>query len=175
MPKCYTWVITSKSITMENLPQQHQPGEFLEISPEALEVANCYLQTQDCRQVADELQMPVEIVTQFLQRREVKSYIDTVFMDLGFNNRIKMRRAMDALIQQKFQQMEEAGVGSNKDIADLLALSHKMAMEHLDKQIQLEKIRVGEVKTQTNIQINNEGITDSSKYGQLIAKLLESQ
>lgn len=160
---------------MENLPQTHQPAEFLEISPEALEVANCYLQSQDIRQVADELALAPEIVTQYLNRREVKSYIDTVFMDLGFNNRIKMRSAMDALIRQKFQQMEEAGVGSNKDIADLLALSHKMAMEHLDKQIQLEKIRAGEVRHQTNIQINNEGLTDNSKYGQLIAKLLESQ
>lgn len=160
---------------MENLPQQHQPAEFLQISPEALEVANCYLQCQDCRQVAQELDMPVELVTQYLQRREVKGYIDAVFMDLGFNNRIKMRNAMDALIKQKFQQMEEASVGSNKDIADLLALSHKMAMEHLDKQIQLEKIRMGEVRTQTNIQINNDGLSDGSKYGQLIAKLLESQ
>ena len=160
---------------MENTPQTHNPGEFIEISPEALTVANCYLQSQDIRQVAHELDLQPEIVTQYLNRREVKSYIDTVFMDLGFNNRIKMRRAMDALIQQKFQQMEEAGVGSNKDIADLLALSHKMAMEHLDKQIQLEKIKAGEVRHQTNIQINNEGLTDNSKYGQLIAKLLESQ
>ena len=160
---------------MENIPQTHQPGEFIEISPEALEVANCYLQSQDIRQVADELQLPVEIVTQYLNRREVKSYIDTVFMDLGFNNRIKMRSAMDALIKHKFQQMEEAGVGSNKDIADLLALSHKMAMEHLDKQIQLEKIKAGEaIRNQTNIQINDAGLGES-KYGQLIAKLLESQ
>ncbi len=30
----------------------HLPAETLKISPEALEIANCYLQVQDARQVA---------------------------------------------------------------------------------------------------------------------------
>jgi hypothetical protein len=144
----------------------------LAISPEALEVANCYLQCQDARAVADNLCLPVESVSSILARREVKAYINQVFFDLGFNNRFKMRSAMDAVLKRKFQEMEEADVGSNKDIAELLALSHKMSMELLDREIQLEKLRMERAgpKSQVNVQINEGG--DGTKYGALISKLL---
>lgn len=98
----------------------HLPAETLKISPEALEVANAYLQLQDARKVAQELDIDPELVTNYLDRREVKQYIDMVFHDMGYNNRFLMRRAMDALIKQKFQELEESGVGSSKDIAELL-------------------------------------------------------
>lgn len=148
------------------------PAEVLQISPEALEIANCYLQCSDARQVADELGLGIDQVSQVLARREVKAYINQVYFDLGFNNRFKMRRAMDAVLQRKFREMEEADVGSNKDIAELLALSHKMTMEVLDREIQLEKLRAGDSgpKSQVNVQINEGG--DGTKYGALIAKLL---
>ena len=85
-----------------------------------------------------------------------------------------MREAMDAIIKKKFQDMHESDTGSSKDIAELLALSHKMTMEILDREIQLEKLRAeggGGVKSQVNVQINN-GLDDGSKYGSLISKLL---
>lgn len=150
---------------------QNLPAETIKISPEALEVANCYLQLQNVKEVAQSLDLTVDQVGDYLQRKEVRGYIEQVFMDLGYNNRFKMRRAMDALIQQKFRELEEAGVGSNKDIADLLMLSHKMAMDHLDKEIQLEKLRQGPQgpNKQVNVQIND---TDTSKYAQLVQKLM---
>jgi hypothetical protein len=155
-----------------NLTPTTAPAEVLNISPEALEVANCYLQCQDARAVADNLAMPVESVSNILGRREVKAYINQVFFDLGFNNRFKMRAAMDAVLKRKFREMEEADVGSNKDIAELLALSHKMSMELLDREIQLEKLRAERAgpKSQVNVQINEGG--DGTKYGALISKLL---
>jgi hypothetical protein len=155
-----------------NLTPTTAPAEVLNISPEALEVANCYLQCQDARAVADNLAMPVESVSNILGRREVKAYINQVFFDLGFNNRFKMRSAMDAVLKRKFREMEEADVGSNKDIAELLALSHKMSMELLDREIQLEKLRQERSgpKSQVNVQINEGG--DGTKYGALISKLL---
>ena len=157
---------------MQNLPATAAPAEVLNISPEALEVANCYLQSQDARAVADELGLTVEAVTGYLARREIKAYINQVYFDMGFNNRFKMRRAMDAVLARKFQELEEADVVSSKDIAELLALSHKMTMEQLDREIQLEKLRAGgeSVKNQVNVQINEGG--DGTKYGALIAKLL---
>lgn len=149
--------------------QQNLPAETLQIAPEALEVANCYLQLQDARRVADELDMPVTLVTEILARREVKSYVDHVFMDTGFNNRFKMRAAMDALIKKKFQEMHEADVGSTKDITELLALSHKMSMDLLDREIQLEKARQSSApQKQVNVQINDDG----SKYSHLISRLI---
>ena len=152
----------------------HLPAETVKISPEALEVANCYLQLQDARAVAHELDLDPELVTNYLQRREVKSYIDSVFFDSGYNNRFLMRRAMDALIKQKFQELEESGVGSSKDIADLLQMSHKMSMDLLDREIALEKARsaTGPQK-QVNVQIN-EGL-DGSKYSQLVQKLITGE
>jgi hypothetical protein len=153
---------------------QMLPAEVIKIAPEALEVANCYLQLNDPRKVAAELDLDVETVTDMLKRREVKQYIDSVFFDSGYNNRFLMRRAMDALIKQKFQELEEAGAGSQKDIAELLALSHKMSMDLLDKEIQLEKIRSGTApQKQVNVQIN-EGL-DGSKYSKLVQQLISGE
>lgn len=150
---------------------QNLPAETIQISPEALEVANCYLQLQDPRQVAEELGLEPTQVTDILQRREVRGYIDHVFMDTGYNNRFLLRRAMDALIKQKFQELEEGGVGSNKDIAELLQMSHKMSMDLLDRQIQLEKLRATNTgpQKQVNVQINE---LDGSKYSQLVQRLI---
>jgi hypothetical protein len=152
----------------------HLPAETVRISPEALEVANAYLQLNDARAVAQELDLDPEVVTNLLARREVKSYIDSVFFDSGYNNRFLMRRAMDALIKQKFSELEESQTGSTKDIAELLQMSHKMSMDLLDREIQLEKARTqtGPQK-QVNVQIN-EGL-DGSKYGQLVQKLISGE
>ena len=78
---------------------------------------------------------------------------------------------MDALIKRKFQELEEADSGSNKDITELLTLSHKMTMDYLDREIQLEKLRQGSSgpQRQVNVQINE---LDSSKYAQLVQKLI---
>jgi len=152
---------------MNTLPTS-SPAEVVDISPEGLEIANCYLQSQDIDKVAEELDISREMVSSYLSKKEIKSYIDNVFMNLGFNNRFKMRRAMDAVLQQKFQEMEESETGSSKDIAELLALSHKMTMDELSRQIELEKLRQSSVKTQTNIQINN----GDTKYETLIRQLV---
>jgi hypothetical protein len=146
------------------------PTDTLTIQPEYLEVANLYLQVQDTAEVADSLGIPQADVAQILRRPDVKSYINQVFFDVGFNNRFRLRKAMDALIQQKFQELEESQTGSGKDISELLALSHKMTMEQLQAEIQLEKIRSGGPKNQVNVQINETG--DGTRYGQLIQQLL---
>ena len=157
---------------MNNIVPTNTPAETLRISPEGLEVANAYLQLQDLQKVATELDMPVDMVTTMLAKREVKTYIDNVVMNVGFNNQFKLRSAMDALIGQKFEELQEAGVGSGKDIADLLALSHKMTIETLDRQIALEKLKSESVKNQVNVQVNEFG---SGAYGNLMEKLLKGQ
>lgn len=154
-----------------NLPAAH-PAEVLEIDPEGLEVANTYLQCQDISKTADDLGISRELVASTLGRREVKAYVDSVFFNLGFNNRFKMRNLMDAIISRKLQEMDEADIGSNKDISELLALSHKMTVELMDREIALEKLKSGNVKVQTNVQINDAG--GGSRYGSLIQQLLQS-
>lgn len=152
----------------------HLPAETVKISPEALEVANAYLQLNDARQVAQELDLDPEVVTNILAKREVKSYIDSVFFDSGYNNRFLMRRAMDALIKQKFSELEESQTGSTKDIAELLQMSHKMSMDLMDREIQLAKAQqaTGPQK-QVNVQIND--ALDGSKYSQLVQRLITGE
>jgi len=155
---------------MASLPTA-SPAQAVVISPEALEIANSYLTTQNMQKTAYDLCIPIDQVADTLDKREVRSYIDQIFLESGFNSRYRMREVMDIIIQKKLQELDEAEVGSSKDIADLLALSHKMTMEQMDKQIQLEKVRSQNntsVKTQVNMQINGDG----TKYGSLISKLL---
>lgn len=148
---------------------QNAPAEVLKINPEDLEVANVYLQNGNIDSVANLLGVQADVVAATLAKKHVRAYINQVFFDLGYNNRTKMREAMDTIITRKFQDMEESDLGSSKDIADLLALSHKMTMDAMDKEIQLEKIReANHIRSQTNIQINN----GSTRYNALLEKLI---
>ena len=146
------------------------PAEALDISPENLEVSNQYLQTPSISATAENLGISPELVTQILARREVKAYIDSVFSNLGFNNRFQMASAMDAIIQKKFAEMDEAEVGSTRDITEILALKHKMMTDHMAHELAMEKVRASAgVKTQVNIQQNNAG---GSRYASLIEQLM---
>jgi predicted transcriptional regulator len=146
------------------------PAEAISISPEGLEIANCYLTTQDIQKTADSLGVPTDIVSQYLAKREIKAYIDSIFLDYGFNNRFRIRNIMDGIINKKLEEMEEADIGSSKDISELLALSHKMTMEILDRQIKLEEVKQKNIiKNQTNIQFNESG--GGSNYQALLDKL----
>lgn len=148
------------------------PAETLTISPEGLQIANAYLQQPDINKVAESLGIPPEIVSQVLERREVRSYVNSVFFSSGFNNRHNLRELMDTIIKKKLQELDESDMGSNKDITEILALSHKISMEQLNAEIQLEKIRTASsLKSQTNIQINDS--MGGSKYGALIEQLIK--
>lgn len=156
-------------------PVPQTPAEVVQIDPEGLEIANLYVTHGDPVKVAGELGVPLEEVVTTLRRREVKGYVDYLFQSTGFNNRIKLRKAMDLVLERKFQELDENGGGSTKDIADLLALSHKMTMEHLEKEIALEKLRLGGdhrgPKSQVNVQINeNAGGTN---YSNLLDRLMK--
>ena len=171
-------ILGEKDHTMSTLPQTQptqSPAEVLQISPENLEIANCFLELQDSQRVADMLDIPVDMVARVLGRSEIKAYVNQVFFEVGFNNRFRVRDLMDTLIKKKLKDMQESETGSNKDILDIIALSHKMSMEMMDKEIQLEKLRQGNtasgIKSQVNVQIND-GLGDGTKYGALINKLL---
>ena len=59
--------------------------EVTTISPEGLEVANSYLQFGNIRGVCDQLQVEEKKVVDILNKREVKKYIDTVYLDATSN------------------------------------------------------------------------------------------
>ena len=146
--------------------------ELTTISPEGMEIANSYLQFGNIRAVSDELRVSEEKVAELLNKREVKKYIDTVYLDLGYRNRNNIGRLLDEMIESKLEEAQESGVYSNKDLADLLTMAHKMRMDEIKAQADLEKAQASNIRSQNNVQINSEVPFGQGNYGKLMEKLL---
>lgn len=143
------------------------------ISPEGLEIANAYLEVGNVKAVSIRLRIDEGKVSEYLAKREVKQYIDQIYLDTGYRNRFKLAEVLDDLIDRKLEEAEESEVYSNKDIADLVALSHKIRMDEMKAQTELEKARAANIKNQTNVQINSAEMPfGQGNYGELMKKLL---
>lgn len=155
---------------MSNLTKLKQTAEVSEIAPENLTVANTYLTCNNIDTTSTVLKIPREQVVQILAKREVRVYIDTIYMDYGYRNKFKLGEAIDRLITKKMEELEEADIGSSKDIADLLQLAHKMRMDELNAECKLLEARSkhDNIKNQVNVQINE----PQGNYGDLIARIL---
>ena len=148
--------------------------EITTISPEGLEIANCYLQFGNIRAVCDYLQVPENKVVDLLNKREIKKYIGTVYLDMGYRNKNNIASLLDEMIQNKLEEAQETGVYSSKDLADLLQMAHKMRMDEIKAQAELVKAESTNIKTQNNVQINSEGLPfGQGNYGKLMEKLLK--
>ena len=80
---------------------------------------------------------------------------------------------MDQMIASKLEEAEETGIYSKKDLADLMQMAHKMRMEELKAQADLEKVSTS-IKNQTNVQINESVPFGQGNYGKLMEKLLNN-
>ena len=146
--------------------------EVTTISAEGLEIANSYLQFGNIRAVSDHLRIPEDKIATLLNKREVKKYIDTVFLDQGYRNKNTIGTLLDEMIASKLEDAQESGIYSNKDLADLLQMAHKMRMDEIKAQADLEKVQASTIRTQTNVQINSEVPFGQGNYGKLMEKLL---
>ena len=150
--------------------------EVTTISPEGLEVANCYLQFGNIRAVCEMMQVAEDKVVELLNKREVKKYIDTVYLDMGYRNKNNIATVLDEMIQSKLEEAQETGVYSNKDLADLIQMAHKVRMDEIKAQTELEKAKAQTVKNQTNIQVNSAEMPfGQGNYGELMKKLLKDK
>ena len=147
--------------------------ELTTISPEGLEVANSYLTFGNIRAVVEQLGVQENKVVELLNKREVKKYIDTVYLDMGYRNKNNIAGLLDEMIESKLEEAKESGVYSNKDLADLLQMAHKMRMDEIKAQAELEKAQATSVKSQTNVQINEGLPFGQGNYGKLMDKLLK--
>jgi|TARA_B110000444_G_scaffold256675_1_gene293522 hypothetical protein len=145
------------------------------MSPEGLEIANSYLEHGSIPAVASKLRVSQNEVSEVLNKREIKQYIDTVFLDTGYRNRFKLSETLDMLIEKKLEESEETQIYTNKDMADLIQLAHKMRMEEIKAQTEMEKAKAMTVKTQVNIQDNSGTPFGQGNYGELIKKLMKDQ
>ena len=145
------------------------------MSPEGLEIANAYLEKGSIPAVCSKLGVSENEVSEILNKREIKQYIDTVFLDTGYRNRFKISETMDMLIEKKLEESEETEIYTNKDMADLLQMAHKMRIDEIKAQTDLEKAKSQTVKTQVNIQDNSGTPFGQGSYGQLIKKMKKEQ
>ena len=59
-----------------------------------------------------------------------------------------------------------------KDLADLLQMAHKMRMDEIKAQTEFTKAESSNIKSQTNVQINESVPFGQGNYGSLMEKLL---
>ena len=76
------------------------------------------------------------------------------------------------MIQSKLEEAQESGVYSSKDLADLLQMAHKMRMDEIKSQAELDPANASNIKNQTNVQINEGVPFGQGNYGKLMDKLL---
>ena len=146
--------------------------ELTTISPEGMEIANAYLTFGNIRGVCESMQVPESKVVEVLNKREVKRYIDTVYLDTGYRNKNNIASVLDEMIQSKLEEAQETGMYSKKDLADLLQMAHKMRMDEMKAQTDMEKASSTNVRNQTNVQINDGIPFGQGNYGKLMEKLL---
>ena len=146
--------------------------EVTAISPEGMEVANSYLTLGNIKGVCEHLSVSENKVVDILNRREVKKYIDTVYLDTGYRNKNNIGTLLDEMIQSKLEEAQESGVYSSKDLADLLQMAHRMRMDEIKAQAELEKASASNIRNQTNVQINEGVPFGEGNYGKLMGKLL---
>jgi phage terminase small subunit len=112
-------------------------------------------------------------VSEMLNKREIKAYIDQVYLDTGYRNRFKLANSLDDLIERKLEEAEESQIYTNKDLADLYVMAHKMRVDEMKAMTELEKAKASNIKNQTNVQINSELPFGQGNYGKLMEKLLK--
>ena len=144
------------------------PETDFHMSPEMVEITTTYLETADIGMTADALNIPKEKVSYYLNKPEARRFIDTVFLEQGYINRHKIQGVLDRIIEMKLEEMEDSGIGSNKDILDILSFAHKVG-EDVRKGIR-ESEKVSTPTTQTNVQINGEF---GDNYNSLMSKLIK--
>ena len=134
----------------------------VKITPEGLRVAQTYLVEGNIRATANSLAMSDHEVSDYLQTREVKKYIDHQYLESGYRNRNKIAEALDQVIELKMEEMEESEMGSQKDILELLQAAHKMRMD------EIKAMKEDAPKNQTNVMITEAG---GKNYNTLLGKI----
>ena len=139
-----------------------------QISPEGAAVANTYL-ANACSILAtsESMGLPTHEISATLHQPLVKTYVNSILKENGYRHMVQIAEKLDMLVEKKWEELEEAEIGSNKDIADLLALAHKMRKE-MSEIIQKDTVAPA-VQKNTQVNVYGEG-----NYGKLMEKLINA-
>lgn len=140
------------------------------ISPEGAKIANTYLANAcSLNDASHSLNLPTHEIYAVLQQPLVKSYVNSILRESGYRNMVVIAEKLDSLVEKKWEELEEAEIGSNKDIAELLQLAHKMRMD-MSKLLQADAPKEG-ASFNKNTQVNVYG---EGNYGKLMEKLINA-
>jgi hypothetical protein len=59
-------------------------------------------------------------VIELLDRKDVRDYLNGVYLDRGYRNRNRLGSVLDKMIDAKLEEAEESGIYTSKDLLDLL-------------------------------------------------------
>ena len=96
------------------------------LDPVLLSVANEFLGGTDISEIAGKFDISTDRVTQIVEKKEVKSYIDNVYLTQGYLNRIKRINIINNVIEQKLTEAMETGQYSKKDLLDWVKHLHEV-------------------------------------------------
>lgn len=130
------------------------------LSPEGYDIANAWLQYGTIAETAKALQVTENSVVTALKEPTIKTYLDSVYLDMGYRNRNKLGALLDKVIDIKIQEAEDSEMWTSKDIIDLITLAHKMRMDEIKA--------TANNTTTVNVANFNEG----SNYGKLMERLI---
>ena len=150
---------------MNNLPAER-------IQPEAMEVVEAYLRNdRDVNRTAEDLNTTPTVISDLINKREVRSYLDHLFMEWGYGKREKFFDILDNVLEAKMEELDEAQMSSSMDIMDILKIYHSMKIKELELSIKLQELQQGS-KGQTAKTINNLQINNSSGYDNLLSRII---
>jgi hypothetical protein len=104
------------------------------LDPVFLSIANDYLAGKTISSIADEYGLPADRITSVIEKKEVKTYIDSVYATQGYLNRVKRINIINQVIEQKMADALETGVFSKKDLLDWMKLLNDMEGQAKPKQ-----------------------------------------
>jgi hypothetical protein len=139
--------------------------EYRPLAPEALEIANKYIECMDIEKTALALKIDTHLVAEYVSRPVVRQYINEVFMNTGYRNRFKLGSLLDRIIDKKLEELEEAGLSSNKDILEIIETLLRLRRD--------EHSISNPSSKQTNIQINNTNNNPYAEFTKYIVDLPE--
>ena len=149
---------------MNNLPAER-------IQPEAMEVVEAYLRNdRDVNRTAEDLNTTPTVISDLINKREVRSYLDHLFMESGYRNREKFFDILDNVLEAKMEELDEAQMSSSMDIMDILKIYHGMKIKELELSIKLQELQ--QSKGQAAGTINNVQINNSSGYDNLLSRII---
>jgi len=113
--------ITSQS---ENALVKSLEGKPLD--PILLGVANEYLKNTSINDIADQFATTTDVIVKVLDKKDVKSYIEGVYLTQGYMDRFKRMDIINKVINQKLEEALMTDTYSKKDLHDWLKLINQM-------------------------------------------------